>query len=98
VLTIILVASLITYRITRFLISDSLIATPRIWLHQVLLGRVGRVRQKVYELINCPYCLSVWIAAGVIVGLDMFVSVPLPVAAWLATCAGCMMVWAYVED
>lgn len=95
---ILLVLSLATYRLARFLILDSLIATPRIWLHQVLLGKASKVRRYLYELINCPYCMSIWIAAAMVAITDRYTSVPMPIFMWLAVSAGSLVAWNYIED
>jgi len=97
-LTLIILLSLITYRVTRFVIEDSLINAQRTWFLGKIIGkRPGRARVKIHDLFLCPYCLSVWIAAGATAIADAYVSVPLPVWTWLATCGGTMMVWRFVE-
>lgn len=93
-----IIMSLATYRVARFLILDSLIATPRIWLHQVLLGKQSKVRRYLYELINCPYCMSIWIAAAIVALADRYTSVPMPIFTWLAVSAGSLVTWNYIED
>ena len=96
-LTFIIVASLITYRITRLLITDTIIDTPRIWFHQILLGKTGKFRMWFYELITCKFCLSVWIAAATVAVLNIWLPVQAPVAMWPAVAAGSLLVWKNAE-
>lgn len=96
-LTILVILSLITYRIARFLILDTLIDTPRIWFHQVLIGKPAAWRMKLYELITCPYCLTIWIAAAVVAIADIFYSIPAPIGMWLAAAAGSLIAWNIIE-
>lgn len=103
--------SLVTYRATRFLIEDSLIDTPRDWLKKTVImrGKIPGVRynpnptpawrSKLYELTECPYCVSVWVAlASVGCARLTGASVPQPFWVWLASAGGCMIVWSVVED
>lgn len=92
------VLSLAVYRVTRFAIRDTLIATPRIWLFQVLLGKTGAWRKYLYELLNCPYCLSIWFAGLAVIIAAGYDTVPMPVFMWLAVSAGSLAVWNYIEE
>lgn len=95
----ILIAALATYRVTRFLVLDSLISAQRVWLHNLVLGRKpGAVRSKIHELLTCHNCLTVWVGAGVVGLLDAFGSVPMPAATWLAVASGALVIWRYVEE
>lgn len=96
-LQLIVVAALCVYRITRFLIKDTLIEKQRDWVHSKLLLPPKPWKDKVYELIDCPFCLSVWITGITVAVIDSFISVPLPVLAWLAICGAAMIVWRYIE-
>lgn len=96
-LTFIIIASLITYRITRLAIDDTILDTPRIWFHQLLIGRTGKFRIWFYNLITCKYCLSVWIAAAVVAILNIWLPVAVPVAMWPAAAAGSLIVWKIAE-
>jgi hypothetical protein len=97
-LTMLTVLSLATYRIARFLILDTLIDTPRIWLHQVIIGKPKAWRMKLYELLTCPYCLTIWIAAAVTALADIWYSVPAPIGMWLAAATGSLIAWKIIED
>lgn len=96
-LTLIIVASLCVYRLTRFFLRDTLIDEPREWLYNKILAKETLWRDKLYELLDCPYCLSIWFSAATIAVADLYTSVPLPVYAWLATAGLCMVVWRIVE-
>lgn len=90
--------SLATWRVTRFAISDNLIHGFRLWLHYRILGDGKRAwRAKLHELITCWWCLSVWVAAGVVAVVDQFTIVPLPWLMWLAVAGGAMAVHGLVE-
>lgn len=55
-------------------------------------------RVKLYELLTCPYCWSVWVAAGAVALADWRISIPLPVFMWVAVAGGAMSVWRQVEN
>jgi len=57
------VDALATYRITRLVTTDDLFAKPRDELVDALV-RTGH--PKLAELVECPYCVSVWAALGVV--------------------------------
>lgn len=103
-LSLIVLLSLSTYRVTRFFLRDTLIDQPREWVYMKLLrpnetaiGKGQKWRDKVYELLDCPYCLSVWVAGFSVLAVTFHLPVPLPVFAWLAASAGAMIVWRFVE-
>jgi hypothetical protein len=50
---------LAVYRITRLAVKDAILAKPRRWL-------VDRYEGGLVTLATCPWCLSVWIAAIVV--------------------------------
>lgn len=102
--------SLVVYRVTRFLIEDALIDRQRNWLKKKIMGGripgvrysenpTARWREKLHELTECPYCVSVWVAL-VSVGSARLAgaSVPQPFWVWLASAGGCMVAWKWVED
>lgn len=51
------------------------------------LNRRERLRMYLSDLLECPWCLSGWLAAGAVVFIDCATpaSVPLPALAWLAS-------------
>ncbi len=98
VLTIIAVLSLATYRITRFAILDSLVEEPRTAVLRWLTSKPGVVRGKAHDLLTCPYCLSVWVAAALTASVASLIDTPLPLLVWLAASGGTMTVWRFVEQ
>lgn len=95
----IVVMSLACYRITRFVVTDTLWDGWRRRLHSKVLGAYPRVwRDKIHELLTCPFCLSVWVAAGLVAAVDQYTSVPLPWLTWGAVASGSLMVWRFVEE
>ena len=52
---------------------------------------------KAIDLMECPYCLSVWVAAATTTAAAFFTSTPLPVITWLAVSGATMLVWAITE-
>lgn len=91
--------SLTVYRVVRFFLRDTLIDRQRNWLYEKILGDgAGKLREKLYELLDCKFCLSIWVSAGTVAVADRYTSVPLPVFVWLASSAGAMVVWRVVES
>lgn len=95
--------SLATWRVTRFWLKDSLIENARMNLEGWLSKNVTKRRhRKLLELITCPWCISVWVSAGLTAlwrwqegdGYGWFVVMIL----WLATAAGAMAWWRTMED
>lgn len=99
-LILIVLLSAAVYRVTRFLILDTLIFEQRRWVKLKLMGSgdVGPIRVKLLDLLSCPYCLSVWVAVAAVLITQQFVSIPLPVLAWLAICTGSLAFWRYIEN
>jgi hypothetical protein len=95
---ILVLCALVVYRVTRFLIADTLIEGTRTRFGDWLLGSEPKVwRDKLYDLTTCPYCLSIWVSAATVAVVDAFMSVPLPVLVWLASAGLAMVVWRIVE-
>lgn len=91
--------SLVCYRVCRFVIRDTLIDELRVKFGDWVLGPVSVTwRDKVYDLFHCPYCLSIWVAAGTVAVADQFTSVPMPVFFWLATAGASMAWWRLIES
>lgn len=55
----------IVARVTRFLNSDYLFAPARDWLERATWSPSRGEGGKLYYLITCPWCASIWIAAPV---------------------------------
>jgi hypothetical protein len=81
-----------TGRIARFLHQDTLIEVPRNWLLTWLVeprdGFRGRFGTYIATLLDCPWCLSIWVGAATIAVVDAGTpisngySIPLP-AIWV---------------
>lgn len=95
----IIVLSLVTYRVTRFLILDSLIEVTRDRVYAWLETHPNRFTMKLVELIRCPYCMTIWVAAGAVAIIDVFTDqpVPMPVFAWLAVAAAALVWWRIID-
>lgn len=76
-LFLLIVISLVTYRVTRLIAADAfpLIARPREWI----IGKLGEDHWFSY-LITCMWCASMYVAAGTVVIFDRYTSVPWPYA------------------
>jgi hypothetical protein len=88
-LILIVVLGLVVYRVTRFIVLDTLIETPREAVHNWLMTRKGWWGPKIAELVGCPWCVSVWVSAGAIAATEWFTDtdVIMPVWAWLGAAA-----------
>lgn len=93
---------LVTFRVTRLIIEDTFppIGVPRTWLlnwwvpdqewakrHPHTQPHWGALGRSLRYLFGCPWCMSVWVGAGVVWIFTLFVSVPLPYAAWITASA-----------
>lgn len=100
-LALIVCLALAVERCTRFVIKDTLWAEMRRNLHGRIIGDTATDesgwRSRLFELITCPYCLSIWFAAIAVALADIFVSVPLPALAWLSVAGLHQVIWRYVE-
>jgi hypothetical protein len=97
VLTLVVIHALVAYRLTRFILLDSLLEQTRAKLKMWLASRGTLVGTKLFDLFDCPYCVSVW-AAGVATifyhpGLGWRESL----VVWLAAAGGAMVAWRAVE-
>lgn len=97
-LELLIVLALACYRVTRFVIRDTLLDGGRDRVHHWLLTRRWKgVNVKLYELITCPFCLSIWVAAGMVAATDAVADVTTPIWMWLAAAAGSLVAWEVVE-
>jgi hypothetical protein len=65
------------------------------WMHH----RQSFFWQKVVELLGCPYCITVWVAAAACIAWRLLVEpFPAPVFVWLAVSAGSLIVWRIVDS
>lgn len=98
-----LVFSFVVWRVTRFLLRDSLIDGTRFKVEHYFGSRSNRTSmRKMSELVTCPWCVSVWVAAVLTAvwrltegdGIGWFWTA----IVWLAAAAGAMACWATWED
>ncbi len=92
--------SLVVYRVSRFIVLDTLIDGTRQKVEDWLMEHRSRlVFRKLYELIGCPYCVTIWVSLfAVLFSYRLLESVPLPVFTWLAGSSGALLVWAIVDS
>jgi hypothetical protein len=101
-----------TWRITRFLVADDLIGGSRKKLVDALQRRPSpdepgydddKVRNllafKAWLLITCPWCVGIYVSAGVLVTARIFCldSIPMPVFTWLAVAALQLIPYNYLD-
>jgi len=90
--------SLVTYRVSRFIVLDTLWEKSRDRFAAWLEVRDNIAADKFGELIGCPFCVSVWVAAGSVGATALFVDpVPMPVWVWLATATLALVWWAVID-
>lgn len=96
------VLALATYRVGRFIVLDDLIAGWRDrflgWLMSPAAPSLWRF--KLEQLLTCPYCITIWVAAAA-VGFWGWLIAPWPgwafLPIWLAVAAGALIAW-YIVD
>ena len=106
------VCSLATFRLTRLVVEDTLLYGPRRWVMSKLKGVAkerfddadfalliapSALRQKLAELLGCPYCVSAYAAGAVYAGCEWRESVPLPLLFWLAIWSGGLVAYKIVD-
>lgn len=104
-LILLVVLSAVTYRISRFIVLDSLIDGPRDriadWLERHSDPRPWNphvVFRKVGELLECPWCITIWVAGAVVATHHHVVDpLPVPVWMWLTTATGALIFWAIID-
>jgi hypothetical protein len=98
-IVLVFVLSAVTYRVGRFIVLDTMIDTPREKLMVWLEEHPRWLWAKLYELIGCPWCVTIWVAAGA-VGLQTWVvgGVPVPVWTWLAVASGSLVWWTIIDN
>ena len=98
-LIVLIVLSAVTYRVSRFIVLDSLIDEPRDWAVDRLERKRGLFYSKLVDFIGCPFCISIWVAAAT-VAVHHFVveDVPVPVWTWLAVATGSLLLWAWIDS
>lgn len=90
---VLLLVTATTYRLTRLVTTDSL--PPAKWVRDRITGDEETdtrawpwVPDWLATLVTCPWCASVWVAAGVTAAVDLTVGLPLPWLVWAAAASG----------
>lgn len=107
-LTQFLVLSFVVFRLTRFLMHDTLIERQRMWLLIRIAGRKPKVRAdgsryqaawraKLMELASCPWCVSLHVAWITVLVADQWASIPLPWMYWVAIGGASLVIWDRVD-
>lgn len=97
-LVLIVILSLVNYRVARWIVLDTMIDGTRTTAFQWLANRERLFWHKLLELLGCPYCITVWTSAAACFATRLFVGpFPMPVFVWLAVAAGSLIPWRYVD-
>jgi chromate transport protein ChrA len=97
-LIMIVVLSAAVYRVGRFIILDTMFEGTRAQVFGRLAMRQKFIWHKIAELLGCPYCITVWLAAGACIAWRLFVGpFAAPVFAWLAVCTGALLFWRAID-
>jgi hypothetical protein len=92
-----LILSFVIWRVTRFLLRDSMFEETRFKVEHFFGSRANKLLpRKINELITCPWCVSIWVSAGLTAlwrwqegdGVGWFWTA----VVWLAS-AGAAMAW-----
>lgn len=98
-LVMIVVLSAVVYRVGRFLVLDTMIEGTRDRIFGWLAHRERFFWHKLLDLLGCPYCITVWVAAGACLAWRLFVGdFAAPVFVWLAVSAGSLVFWNYIDS
>ena len=65
ILATVVVLGLCAYRITRFLVIDSLLEPGRTKFHVWLESHEGPVWDKFYDLVSCTWCVGIYVSMAV---------------------------------
>lgn len=60
-------------------------------------GLIAAWRLKLHELLTCPYCMSVWVSAGMVAVASVTWSVPAPFWTWLGVCGAAIGLYMKIE-
>jgi len=88
----------VTYRVSRFVVLDSMWEGTRDKIFDRLERSDRLVAAKASDWLACPWCVTPWAAAAVLASHRIFAgSFPLPVWAWLATATIALVFWARID-
>jgi hypothetical protein len=80
------------YRVARFIVTDDgpwrFMLRIRTRLGVYDLGENGRPRSMLGEMFSCPYCIGLWVALFMAVGLGWFLPWPVTAVCWWAIAGG----------
>jgi hypothetical protein len=102
----VLLLSLVAFRVTRFILEDSLIEEPREWVRRKLIGMPSSMakpmpvwRRKLLEIVECPWCMSVWVSAGTVALAFFTWDAPRPPLfwEWLFVCGASIILYHLAE-
>lgn len=106
-LTLFIILSFVVFRVTRFLMHDTLIEKQRMWVFIKISGKPKihedgtryqpAWRMKVLELIQCAWCTSLHIGWMTVLVANQWTSIPLPWMYWVAIAGGAILIWDHVE-
>lgn len=100
-LTLFVILSFSVHRVTRFLMKDTLIERQRHWvLRQIAKPRptaggmyeLAPWRQKLLDLTQCWWCLSIWVAGATTLVANQFYPLPLPWIYFTALSTGALII------
>jgi hypothetical protein len=99
-IVLLIVLSAVSYRVSRFLLLDSLIDETRNSVLEWLEMHPNRFTLKLLELLGCPYCVTIWVSAATVGVTALFVEdpIPMPVWTWLATATGSLVFWRWIDS
>lgn len=98
-IVLVIILSAVVYRVSRFLVMDTLIDEPRNWVINQLERRPGKLSEKLIDLFGCPYCITIWVsAAAVAVHAVAVDNLPVPIWTWLAVATGALVFWGIVDS
>jgi hypothetical protein len=80
-------------RLTQLVTTDSITETPRVWVTERADRR--RITRPIAILINCGWCVSVWVA-GAVAGLDALAAGPFTVVIALLYPGSAVIGWLLV--
>lgn len=61
----VVILGIAAYRVTRFLVIDTLLEPGRSKLHSKLEQRDGLIWAKIYDLISCTWCVGVYVSFAI---------------------------------
>lgn len=98
-IVLLVVLSAVTYRVSRFIVLDTLIDAPRNWVLSWLEMHPNMFTNKLLELLGCPWCITIWVAAGAVAIQDQLIDgMPVPIWAWLAVATGSLVFWGIIDN